>query len=151
MTDRLTNDSFTRALHPRLPTEDPTYDGKLLEDRQVRAIQRMFEALARADVATFMDGVHPDVDLEIFGPADFPWIRRAHGLTKFRAAVEHNVATVNEPRPEVLNVVAQGDIVVLIARERGRLRESGREYDVHIVYEFTFRDGKVWRIRELAA
>ena len=149
MTERLTRDSFTRALHPRFQTEDPGYDGKLLEDAHVRAIQQMFEAFARSDLTAFLDDVHPDVDLEIFAPADFPWIRRARGLAKFRAAVEHNFAAHGAQRPEVLNVVAQGNIVVLIARERRRLRESVQEFDMHFAYEFTFRDGKVWRIREL--
>jgi uncharacterized protein len=46
-------------------------------------------------------------------------------------------------------VVAQGDVVVIVAHERGRFRESGRPYALHWVQIFTLRDGRVARFRQI--
>jgi ketosteroid isomerase-like protein len=56
---------------------------------------------------------------------------------------------VEEQQPEILAVVAQGAVVVVTARERGRYRATGRSYDLHWVQLFTFRQGKVVRVREV--
>jgi ketosteroid isomerase-like protein len=46
--------------------------------------------------------------------------------------------------------VAQGDTVVVLGHEKGRFRPTGRDYELHWVQFFTFRDGKLARFRELA-
>ena len=46
-------------------------------------------------------------------------------------------------------MVAKGDIVVIVAHERGRFRDSGRPYTLLRVQMFTFRDGRVARFRQI--
>ena len=45
--------------------------------------------------------------------------------------------------------MAQGDVVVVVARERGRFRETGRPYETHWVQIFTFRDGRLARFVQI--
>lgn len=40
------------------------------------------------------------------------------------------------------SVVARGDTVVVHATEEGRFRATGREYRVHRIQWFPFRDGR---------
>ena len=54
-----------------------------------------------------------------------------------------------EQRPQIQTLTAQGDVVVIIAREEGVIRASGAPYDVTWVQEFTFANGKVRQLREL--
>jgi ketosteroid isomerase-like protein len=46
-------------------------------------------------------------------------------------------------------VIAQGDKVVVVGKERGRFRPTGREYMLHWVYIYTLKEGKIVRVREL--
>jgi uncharacterized protein len=139
---------FAGALQPKTATaSDAPSDGH----NHLLTVSRAFAALGRGDVDEFLKTMHPDVSLEIFAPPEFPWIRRAQGLHELRRAIEYNFATLSDQRPEVVSSLVQGDSLVLTGRERGRLTTSNRPYDVHFVYEFTFRDGKIFHVREVAA
>jgi ketosteroid isomerase-like protein len=41
--------------------------------------------------------------------------------------------------------------VVVIAREKGKIRVTGRSYELHWVQQYEFRDGKITRFLELTA
>ena len=45
--------------------------------------------------------------------------------------------------------MAQGDVVVVVAHERGRFRATGRPYETHWVQIFTFRDGQLARFVQI--
>ena len=143
--------AFGQVLQAGFEADDPTFGVKALEQGHLCAIQRQFDALSHGDLDAFLQELHPDVELDMYGPTEIPFIRQARGVEEFRRAVAHNFAVLTDQRSEFLNLVAQGNIVVLIGRERGRVRESGMPYDVHFSYEFTFRDGKVVRVRQVAA
>ena len=144
-------DDFIRALNRAFVADDPGVAAKNLERANVDAISQVFRNLGRGDLDAFVGGMTDDVELEIHAPAEFPWIRQAKGPQAFREAVARNFGALVDQQPEVLNVVAQGDCVVLFGREQGRLRVTGTPYDVQFVYEFLFRDGRIYRVRELAA
>ena len=105
----------------------------------------------RGDIASLLNEAHADVQLDIFAPPEFKWIRHAKGLDELRRAVELNFDSVEHQRPEISNVIAQGDSVVLIGRERGTIRATSEPYDVQFVHKFTFRDGRLTAIRIVAA
>ena len=117
----------------------------------LRSVQTQMDAISRGDIASLLNEAHEDVQLDIFAPPEFKWIRHAKGLDELRRAVELNFGSVDDQRPEISNVIAQGDSVVLIGRERGTIRASGEPYDVQFVEKFTFRDGRLAAIRIVAA
>ena len=121
------------------------------EVAHIRSVQAQIDAISRGDVAGVLKQAHRDVELQIFAPLEFPWISRAYGVQQVREAIAHNFDTVDQQRPEILNVLAEGDVVVLIGRERGVIRATAEKYDVQFVERFTFREGRLATIQIIAA
>ena len=118
---------------------------------RLRIVQAQIDAIARGDIATVLATATEDVTLDIFAPPEFGWIRQAHGAEELRRAIEQNFGEVEDQRPEVTQVYAEGQDVVLFGREQGRIRPTGKPYDVEFVQRFTFRDGRLAAVRIIAA
>ena len=142
-------DHFLNALQPAFHAGDPDVAAKAAEAENVHRLQEQYRALARGDYPAVLGHFADDVELEVVGPPDVPFVGRWQGLDQVRDALQKNFAMVEDQRPELQALTAQGDTVVVVARERGRLRATGREYDLHWVQLFTYRDGKVVRMREI--
>jgi ketosteroid isomerase-like protein len=89
-----------------------------------------------------------DVVFEVAAPREHPYggaFHGHHGVSRFLAAI---VGTVD------LLEFAPGDTfhgaghVVVVGRERGRVKRTGREYATPWVHVWEVRDGKVARFRE---
>jgi uncharacterized protein len=117
----------------------------------VRSVQEQIDAISRGEYAAALRAAHPDVELEIFAPRDFPFVRRARGVAEIERALARNFGALEDQKPEISSVVAQGDVVVLIGRERGRIRATNAPYEVEFVHRFTFRDGALASVRIVAA
>jgi uncharacterized protein len=144
-------DPFTRYIG-QLPHAfadgDADAAGRKREAENVRRVQEQYRALARGDFAAFREFLADNIDMEIVGPSSVPFVGRWRGRDAVVAALRQNFSWVEDQRPEIQSVVAQGERVVVIARERGRYRPTGRAYDLHWVQIFTFRDGRLARFRE---
>ena len=123
--------------------------GKTAEAENVRVIEEVFRAIARKDFDALGGLLAEDVTFEIVGPGGGPMAARAEGRGRVIEAARGNFAQVEEQRPEILSVVAQGDTVVVVGKERGRFRSTGREYELHWMHEYKLVGGKVLRILEL--
>jgi uncharacterized protein len=117
----------------------------------LQTLQAQIDAIARGDLATMLAHATDDVRLEIFAPPEFPWVRAARGAVAFRDAVAQNVGAMADQQPEIRDVFAEGDRVVLFGRETGTIRETGATYDVEFVERFTFRDGCLASVQIVAA
>ena len=49
---------------------------------------------------------------------------------------------------ETREFVSQGDRVLVVGFDRGRVKATNRTFEEHWVFAFTFRNGKVTNIRE---
>lgn len=127
---------------------DAGADAKAAEARNVERLQSLYRALSRGDFAGAAEALTEDVTFEISGPPSFEFVRRARGRKAALDAMVENFSKVEDQKPEVLSLVAQGNAIVVIARERGRLLATGTEYDLHWTQLFEFRDGLVARFRE---
>jgi ketosteroid isomerase-like protein len=132
---------------------DQTGGGSSLSEgvAHLRSVQMQIEAIEEGDFEAVLAQALPDVTLDIFAPPEFDWIRHARGVSELRRALEQNFASVVDQQPEIMNVFAEGDTVVLFGRERGRLRATGDPYDVEFVEKFTFRDNRLTAVRIIAA
>jgi ketosteroid isomerase-like protein len=139
--------SIVARLLERLPAafreDDPAWHQKASESENVSRVREQYEAIARGDFAAFTALLSEDAEFEIVGVPEIPFVRKSRGRDAILAALRHNFSHVADQQPEILSVVAQGDVV---GRERGRMRESGREYALHWVQQFTFREGLLARI-----
>jgi hypothetical protein len=128
---------------------DENVANKLEEAQNVRRVEEVFRLIASKDFKA-LDGIlADDVTLEIVGSPDTPMAGLTQGSQRVIETLENNFAQVEEQQPEIQSVVAQGDTVVVIGRDRGRFRPTGRNYDLHWMHQYTFKGGKIIRMREL--
>lgn len=139
---------FIDGLQAAFREGDEHAAGKALEAENVRVIEQVFRAIARKEFDAL--GVLPadGVTFEIVGPGG-PMAARAEGRGRVVEAARGNFAQIEDQRPEVLSVVAQGDTLVAVGRERGRFHATGREYEVHWMHQYGLEGGKVVSITEM--
>lgn len=127
---------------------DPNAETKLVERANVATVHQLLDAVVAGNYGALLDVLADDVRVELFAPPEFPFVRQAVGKDATRVMINHNFDTVVDQRPEILSLTAQGDTLVLVARESGRIRCSDQPYDVHFVYNFQLQDGKLAHIRQ---
>ncbi len=114
------------------------------EQDNVRVVQECFQALGARDVPAMMQLLAEDVVLVSPGPPDLvPWAGEYHGpdgVGQYYMALSQGVETSGM---EVRELIAQGDKVVALGQHTGRVRATGRSYDLNWVQVYTVRDGKV--------
>lgn len=146
---RIADVSFFDQVMEAFRRDDPGVDQKQLESDRVHCVQLLYHAVARSAFEEMLDLTTDDFVLEVCGPAHLPMCGRWQGREEVLAALARNFSMVDEQRPTISSVVAQGDIVVVMAREQGIVRATGKRYDVRWVQEFRFTDGKVSRVYEV--
>ena len=106
-----------------------------------RVIQSIFEAFGRGDVPGVLAHLSEDVTWKAPGPDVIPYFgdRRGHaGATEFFVQLGTNVDFEHfEPGA----FVAEGDRVVVLGRERGRVKRTGKTFDNDWALVFTFGGG----------
>lgn len=105
-------------------------------------IRRCYDAWSRRDVPSIFALLHPDV--EIVQTSDLPWGGHHHGL----AGAAHffkvlSGLTEGQPRPE--RFIEAGDRVAVTGRIQGKVRETGKKFDLPLVHLWTLQDGLVRR------
>jgi hypothetical protein len=139
---------FLEQLQPAFREGDANAAAKTVEIDNIRQLEEQYRAIVRGDYAGVVAMMAEDIDLEIIGPPSVPLAGRWQGRERVAEALARNFGMVEDQQPVLQSVTAQGDTVVVIARERGRWKPTGRTYDVHWIQVFTFRDGKLARVRE---
>jgi uncharacterized protein len=141
--------TFIEQLIPAFRAGDAGAAAKRAEADNVRLVRDIYRAVARQDFQGALDFLADDIELEILGPPALPFSGSWRGRAEVATALAKNFAHLEDQRPEVQHLVAQGDTVIVFARERGRLVATGLPYDIHWVQLFQFRDGKLARFREI--
>ena len=126
---------FAGQIERTRPQVPPHAESRLL------TVEEQIQAIANGDFDAALKQAAPDVEFEIFAPQGFPFIRRARGTNGLRQAMEHNFSLVDDQQPLLLNVVTQGNVVVIFGTERGRLKATGEPYHMEFIHRFTF-DGQ---------
>ena len=108
-----------------------------------------FDAIIQGNFDTFGQSVTDDVELSIsgFGTLDGTW----RGRDEVIAATRKNFALLAEQKPEIENIISEGDRIAVLLRERGLMKANGQAYSVRGVQWFTFVDGKISKIDEIIA
>ncbi|HEX8293372.1 MAG TPA: nuclear transport factor 2 family protein [Pyrinomonadaceae bacterium] len=108
-----------------------------------RTVQSIFEAFGRGDIPGVLEHVSEDVTWDAPGPGVVTYFgdRRGHaGATEFFVQLG---TSVDFEHFEPSAFVAEGDRVVALGRERGRVKETGKTFDNEWALVFTFGGGKV--------
>jgi ketosteroid isomerase-like protein len=108
-----------------------------------RVVQSIFEAFGRGDVPGVLSHLSEDVTWKAPGPEVIPYFgdRRGHeGATEFFVQLG---TTVDFEHFEPGAFVAEGERVVVLGRERGRVKRTGKTFDNEWALVFLFDGGKV--------
>ena len=141
--------TFPDQIEPAFRRGDPEVDRKGPEGENVRLLRETYEAIVRADLASALGRLHDEIDFEITGPPGTPFLGRWRGRDEVGEALARNFGMVQDQEPEIRSLTAQGDTVVVVAHERGRIAATGLPYALHWVQLFEFRDGRIARIHEV--
>ena len=126
---------------------DQMYLAKAEETTNVELLRIVFSHLLEGRPAEFSACLAEDVVFEVAG---FPiWSGLARGREAVMAAVKRNFSMLDAQIPEVKQLVAQGNQVVLLLEERGRFAGTGGAYHFNVAQWFTFHEGKIARIHEI--
>ena len=112
-------------------------------------IHAAYDAVIRGDYDAFGESLTEDVELNIsgFAPMNGTWRGRNEVVT----ATRKNFAEVEHQEPTIEAMICQGDSIAVLLRESGTLKSTGKAYSIRAVQWFTFSDGKIKKIEELAA
>ena len=108
-----------------------------------RVVQSIFEAFGRGDVPGVLAHLSEDVTWKAPGPSSVPYFgdRRGHGgATEFFVQLGTNV-DFEHFQPGAF--IAEGDKVVVLGGERGRVKATGKSFDNDWALVFTVEGGKV--------
>jgi ketosteroid isomerase-like protein len=141
---------FVDAIYPAFLDGDPSAQAKAAEADHVRRVREMYGAIARGDFAAFAEGLADDIHFDLAGHSELPFAGRWEGRDRVLEAIRDNFAQVEDQKPVVESVVAQGDTVVVVFNEEGRVKATGNTYHLRCVQVFTLRDGRVTRVRQVA-
>lgn len=141
---------FFDSFHTAFQHGDTNVASKSGEADNTRLVEQMYRLIAQSDFKALGGMLADDVVFEVVGSLGNPLVGYTKGRNQVVEAARKNFHLLEDQKPEIQTVVAQGDTVVVMARERGRFAATGKEYDFYWVQFFTFKDGKVIRIRELA-
>ncbi len=141
--------SFFDAVVTAFAAGDPNVEQKQVEAERVRCVQLLYHAIARGAFAEVLQLTTPNFVLEIVGPPQSQLVGRWQGHELILAKLAHNFSFFEEQSPQIDTVVAQGDTVVVIARESGKVKASGLGYSVHWVQIFTFENDRIAKVRQI--
>lgn len=113
------------------------------EQDNKQVVQQVFESFGRGDIPGLLKSLSEDVVWSAPGSADVPYHgeRRGHsGATEFFQQLGSNVSFESfEPGA----FIAEGDRVVVLGRERGRVNATGKVFDNEWALVFTLSGGKI--------
>jgi hypothetical protein len=122
-------------------------DRAMGEQENTRVVRELFEAFGRGDAAGLLDRVADDIEWRIAAPSDVEAAGTYRGKDEvaqmLQALARDSEFEVFEPR----EFIAQGETVVVLGRERQRVKATGRVAEAEWAMAFTIRDGKVARFR----
>ena len=124
------------------------------EQENVQAVQQQYATFLRGDIQAVLNGLTDDVEWQEPGPPDvLPWA----GTRRGREQVAQFFTLLSEilefEQFEPQEFIAQGDKVVVLVRQRVRVKTTGRTFEQDTAQVLTLREGKIakFRIEDTAA
>jgi uncharacterized protein len=119
------------------------------EREHVRTVRQLYACFAQGDIPGALRLLTEDVEWHLAGPpAILPWAGPRCGreqVGRFLAAFPETLEIqAFEPR----EFVARGDTVVMLGRERARVKPTERVCESEWAMVFSLRDGKIARLRQ---
>jgi ketosteroid isomerase-like protein len=120
-----------------------------MSEANVTLVRDLYAAFGRGDIDALMAGLSADVHWEVVGRReDYPLlgVRKGHqGAREFFQQLSEIQEAVEFAPREFLDA---GDTVVVLGREKWKIRKTGKPAESEWAHFFTVRNGKVTMFRE---
>jgi ketosteroid isomerase-like protein len=112
-----------------------------------RVVSTVFEKFGRGDVPGLLEMITEDAEWAAPGPETVSYFGERRGPDGALEFFKNLSTDVEFESFEPGDFIAEGDRVVALGRERGRVRSTGKVFDNAWALVFTVRDGKVAGLR----
>jgi ketosteroid isomerase-like protein len=112
-----------------------------------RVVRTVFEKFGRGDVPGLLEMITEDAEWAAPGPETVSYFGERRGPDGALEFFKNLGAAVEFESFEPGDFIAEGDRVVALGRERGRVRSTGKTFDNAWALVFTVRGGKVAGLR----
>lgn len=135
----------TKNRNPRNEREDEVTD-----QDNLRIVQEGYADFARGDVQTLLGKFAEDIEWVIPGSKGNPLTGTYKGRSRVAEFFKllSDLTEINTFEP--LEFIVQGNKVVVLGRETGRVKSTGRTFQSDWAMAFTLRNGKVVKFQEYA-
>jgi ketosteroid isomerase-like protein len=140
--------SLPDQVHRCFFQDDPEADSKPREEANVRLVREMYESILRGDFNAIVERFTDDVEWEVIGPAELPFCGSVRGRREAASTLRRNFSGYQHLRATVRDVVAQGNLVVVMCRETVRLEPLEEPIEIEWVQVFTIVNEQVARFRQ---
>lgn len=111
-------------------------------------VQSIYAAFGKGDIPALLGTLADDIEWTFPGPKQIPFA----GVKKGRAQVQEFFAqvmgSVDILEFQPLQFVAQGDTVVVLGREKVKVKATGKTFETRWAHAHTVKGGKVATMRE---
>jgi ketosteroid isomerase-like protein len=116
----------------------------MAEQQNIEFIRSMYDAFGRGDIRTIIEHITEDVEWIAEGPSSVAYFGTMKGPAEVQSKFFGGIAETQEDmKLAVENFVGQGDRVATFGRYSGKVRATGKRFDVALAHLFLIRDGKV--------
>jgi ketosteroid isomerase-like protein len=109
------------------------------DNKQV--VQRVYDAFGKGDIESILGNLTDDFIWNVPGPA--PFAGRRTGLDGMRQFFQQLASSVEIEQFDVNEILADGDKVVVLGKEREKIRATGNIFETEFVHVYTLRGGKL--------
>ena len=117
------------------------------EQENLGVIQGLFAAFGRGDLESVLNALAEDVEWTAAGPSAIAHAGTYRGLDEVARFFQAVSGSLEFDEFEPQEFLVQGESVVVLGREQGRVRSMGREFENPWAMAFRLHGGKVARFR----
>lgn len=111
--------------------------------QNLETVRALYDAYESRDVEGLMAPLHED--FEVYQSEHLPWggtYKGRDGMMEFIQAITSHIDSV----VVVEELVESGDDVIMLGRSRGKIKSTGKEYEVRLVDVIRLREGKILKL-----
>jgi uncharacterized protein len=117
-------------------------------EENVQIVKDAYAAFGRGDLQGLLALFAEDIEWIIPGEGGFPLAGTYRGLAGVADFFQKISEMFEMTSLEIREFVAQGDRVLVVGFDRGRVKATNKMHEGHWVMAFTVRNGKVTNVRE---
>lgn len=126
---------------------DAAVADKRVEAENVRCLAAFFTAIGRGDVEAALAQLADDAAYAIYSGGPHPFRMAGRGRVELEDGVRRNFGVITFERVDIESLAAQGDLLLVVLRQRGHWRHNGEEFNERALLEYRFRDGRIVHYR----